>query len=78
MGDWQPIETAPKDGTQVLVFRRAAPVKRMYGIDCRHPSQYGGAWVYSRQREQPTHWMPLPSPPGWPAAPLQTCGGGAG
>ena len=60
---WQPIETAPKDGTGVLVFRPLAPTKRMIGIDGRRPNQFDGEWANSRPGEQPTHWQPLPPPP---------------
>jgi Protein of unknown function (DUF551) len=58
---WQPIETAPRDGTMVLVFRapETGYEKRVYGVDYTK----GGEWWLSRTQMQPTHWMPLPPPP---------------
>lgn len=69
MTDWQPIETAPRNGTRVLLGR----------VGCVEP----GAWdpTYRCRRDAapgawrgddgggpeddtwPTHWMPLPEPP---------------
>jgi hypothetical protein len=63
---WQPIETAPKDGTTIL------------GADfCSFTNQWNistvswdGAWslvitgAYAEDDKwNPTHWMPLPTPP---------------
>ena len=59
---WQPIETAPKDGTKVLIFVMGKNVMQAsysrcneYWIDCWCSNMSG---VYS-----PTHWQPLPKPP---------------
>jgi hypothetical protein len=68
---WQPIETAPKDGTFVLVsgdsgyvstpryveVGRFIPAYRDYFVDISGDS-FTDAWP-----EHPTHWMPLPPPP---------------
>ena len=63
---WQPIETAPMNGTEVLIFQR---------IECRNEDvilAYGVAnWTGSHWDDRidmpphpkPTHWMPLPPPP---------------
>ncbi len=60
---WQTIETAPKDGTRILVWRpredRDNPAH--HGID--RWSDYSQSWWNSRRDQQPTHWMPLPPPP---------------
>lgn len=66
MGEWQPIETAPKDGTELLLFSAGQ-------IDCGYWSTSvwvasGGAWIIYESRSDtvelsPTHWMPLPEPP---------------
>ena len=55
--EWQPIETAPKDGTAILI-REA----RCSGIAV----QYFAGWKYENGSIcylEPTHWMPLPPPP---------------
>ena len=63
---WQPIETAPKDGTRIWVYR---PVVNKYtnhiGVDYwAHPSDgLDCCWMRSPMMCPPTHWMPLPEPP---------------
>ncbi len=76
--DWQPIETAPKDGTEVVGWfpyhstaTLGGSVFVMRWNDDRYhkrpvPYWEASGWVWGRrdQREkQPTHWMPLPDPP---------------
>lgn len=61
---WQPIETAPKDGSQILMFAQpvSAPDGR-FGIGCFIEWRGEGMlwdWTWGFQ---PTHWMPLPAPP---------------
>lgn len=68
--DWQPIETAPKDGTRILAFmvdraeiRKGFPPAELDGIDVIYWSTiHNGGWV-SHRFGSPTHWMPLPEPP---------------
>ena len=46
--DWRPIETAPKDGTKILIWRDGwdyAPVAWRDAIDCDEGSF--GAWVFA-------------------------------
>jgi len=60
---WQPIETAPKDGTEILVFHP----ERNEQFVCYLKEGY---WMFAPDAAlatDPTHWMPLPNPP--PATP---------
>jgi hypothetical protein len=60
---WWPIETAPKDGTAILVHIK----NNIFDVVCyspKHPRfvwkpQNGDAWSSTIV----THWMPLPKPP---------------
>ena len=68
--EWQPIETAPKDGTFYIAWSSD------FGpVVCNQPDgRYPGRWVRVRTAklwagvsdycaERATHWMPLPPPP---------------
>ena len=71
MSEWQPIETAPKDGTTVLLYCQGS------FLPGPAPFMQAGAWGFwhsgnpNHQRDcwiadepvDPTHWMPLPEPP---------------
>lgn len=57
---WQPIETAPKDGTEFLGTWRyggwsVSPMVWKLGVWCRR--------FDVNSTHAPTHWMPLPTPP---------------
>lgn len=64
--DWQPIETAPTDGTMVLVYAPATdPAK--WAIDlpeaiCTAVYHEDAGWCICTVRDV-THWRPLPNPP---------------
>jgi hypothetical protein len=69
--NWQPIETAPKDGTRVLIYGYWDG--ELSDLD-EEPEVWkarfslGTWWVDSDQYYvarvvNPTHWMPLPKPP---------------
>lgn len=73
MSGWQDVETAPKDGTYILVFcPDAAEITRI--MICAfemtaHPDD-AGDWYELNADTRPspldveiTHWMPLPEPP---------------
>lgn len=65
MNDWQPIETAPKDGREVLIIRDFG-VSTRYGAKVGSFSPPKNAWVSTYEGQtvyEPTHWMPLPAPP---------------
>lgn len=76
--EWQPIETAPKDGTWIIVFggyaadddadRTFAIVQWSNYLNCgKTYPRWMFAWYdggYYGRYYDPTHWMPLPPPPG--------------
>lgn len=62
---WQPIETAPKDGTRVLL---AAPghLTMIGSFEAWKTIHAAGPWWWSNGSmitPDPTHWQPLPAPP---------------
>ena len=77
MSEWRPIETAPRDGTQIIL----AIFHSVDGVDLPEPGYQCGAWRGGKftveigitlenigglgiSFECPfTHWMPLPPPP---------------
>lgn len=65
---WQPIETAPKDGTLVLAWC-VHPFRRYGGEGYEGPviahwtNHNDGGWTWYGLTGQFTHWMPLPQPP---------------
>ena len=66
MSEWQPIETAPKDGTVFLSFGISPDggVLFAYGKGfgvTRWDSGNGGRWQGGPA--YPTHWQQLPEPP---------------
>ena len=70
--NWQPIETAPKDGSDILVFFRGSQgnksrqVIAMWEDDKKDVQTYDGFWIDAHVGEiipNVTHWMPLPEPP---------------
>jgi hypothetical protein len=58
---WQPIKTAPKDGTAILVYASEEGYSGFFVVAWEH----GVVWRYGDDLEPPTptHWMPLPNPP---------------
>jgi hypothetical protein len=57
---WQPIETAPKDGTVVLVY--ASDYQDLPGFISTIAYHDDAGWCVDELRPV-THWMRLPSPP---------------
>ena len=70
MSEWKPIGTAPRDGTDLLLYElcdNGTPAigqayyctedKSWYEQNMHHTDFHDGSWA------TPTHWMPLPPPP---------------
>lgn len=71
MTDWQPIETAPTDGTEVMLSEGwrvnigyfEVTVHRTNGKETyRHVGWRYRSASASLRAATPTHWMPLPEP----------------
>jgi hypothetical protein len=58
---WLPIDSAPKDGTEVLVITKELGALVMFW-DMYHPNAMWSTGL-GVARLKPTHWMPLPAPP---------------
>lgn len=66
--EWQPIETAPKDGREILAFAQGShglndtffAVAQWANGD---PDMWTGSGWFWPFAIRPTHWMPLPAPP---------------
>jgi hypothetical protein len=57
MSEWQPIETAPKDGTDILGCWVRSNVMGVV-------SYFDGIWLENDEKvSAPSHWMPLPELP---------------
>jgi hypothetical protein len=60
---WQPIETAPMDGTEILTWHK--------NNDTAYLSVFNDGWwvsdcfpdTWTEYLLEPTNWMPLPEPP---------------
>ena len=79
IAQWQPISTAPMDGTTILAWRDDYDVVMMrYCAPCDFLNDsemddeidpFYNDWFYAdfvhggRVNDAPTHWMPLPPPP---------------
>lgn len=71
MSEWQPIETAPRDGRWVLIGA-AGMIRGAGWVDVPsspllpngiHGWSAGWMIVGEDRNFEPTHWMPLPLPP---------------
>ena len=60
MSDWKRIETAPLDGTRVLIYRENWEEHTLVGW-----AHADGDWCVAGgyPLAGPTHWMELPEPP---------------
>lgn len=63
---WQPIETAPKDGTRVILAWGGKSIGGFFLDNSRSQIPWSG-WrtesMVPMPAGQPSHWMPLPPPP---------------
>lgn len=73
MSEWQPIETAPRDGAWLLLAETNMDGWNLFvgyysqnaiTLDVRRRERLG-AWVDNVEglTWEPTYWMPLPAPP---------------
>lgn len=79
MSEWQPIETAPRDGTDIIILVDNMAIQGYFHTPKDIPVhatwiRRDGRWEYitleshgcgccSSYDPPPTHWMPLPEPP---------------
>jgi hypothetical protein len=74
VSEWQPIETAPRDSTVVLVYRADAGVFTAwftnpgFALGLPDDEWTEDEWWSTDGTDlqgdlMPTHWMPLPAPP---------------
>ena len=73
MSEWQPIESAPRDGTHILLWERYNDYpcvgyfshrRNMWFADTEHYDTSGDATVTDTLwQSHISHWMPLPPPP---------------
>jgi hypothetical protein len=60
---WQPIETAPRDGTEILTIRSNGYIAKGRWYDNPFGRQDTVIENESGKWWSVTHWMPLPPPP---------------
>lgn len=68
---WRPIETAPKDGTAILLYCDDHVSAEFGSVIGFWSEDDGGDWYASEAHssplfwasDRPTHWQPLPEPP---------------
>ncbi|EKU97989.1 hypothetical protein Lepto7375DRAFT_7248 [Leptolyngbya sp. PCC 7375] len=75
--EWYPVETAPTDGTRILLYRPGSYVTWAMIVignfdDDRYAARPKPYWTHDLERllgkldarkTPPTHWMPLPEAP---------------
>jgi hypothetical protein len=63
---WRDIESAPKDGTQILGYGRWSHLDPDKYLPCEaiiYWSDLAQIWASTATGFRPTHWQPLPAPP---------------
>ncbi len=73
--EWRPIESAPRDGTRVLLadandietgqWRKGISFPNTMTVipDGWEDDRYDANHTFEQDGKQPTHWLPLPQPP---------------
>lgn len=69
-GEWQPIETAPRDGTVIQCWHKVykCPISVLWKDDGfpyrgERLNWYERSYTTAWPEQSFTHWMPLPPPP---------------
>lgn len=66
MGEWLPIETAPKDATEILAINHGADGANI-SVTCFDGHDWHCLAFFGTEplicKWNPTFWMPLPAPP---------------
>jgi len=57
---WQPISTAPRDGTSILIFEADESTAGIVRVARWRDDTIPAGWSGS---EHASHWLPLPQPP---------------
>lgn len=66
MSEWQPIETAPKDGTSIIGYEPDFGVGECFWFGSWYGDKSGACWMPAKLDEEYggpvnlTHWQPLP------------------
>ena len=61
--EWLDIETAPKDGTNILITNKANDTFVCHYREGFWYSDFYDGYDYGYLFSEPTHWRPLPKPP---------------
>lgn len=63
--EWQPIATAPRDGSVLLLYWPTLSITNYPAVGVNHDDGYGWEWLSNRDYGEvfPTHWLPLPEAP---------------
>lgn len=60
MNEWQTIDTAPRDGSQILLADHLVASDGYFELFSNNNK---GSWIWPYVLRTPTHWMPLPTLP---------------
>ena len=63
MTEWQHINSAPKDGTRIIVYRPKFDKNYIPQVGMDYWHKQLNCWAKSRSDCQPTDWQPMPLPP---------------